>query len=77
MDLSFSQAVEAFARAGLGRQARGDPARANASTAWEKDKRRPNPLNTQGGIRWLRGKSIEYEREPLRLRDLIKGKREF
>ena len=32
----------------------------------------PNPLNIQGEIRWLRGKSIEYEREPLRLRDLIK-----
>ena len=38
MDLSFSQAVEAFARAGLGRRARGGLARANASTAWEKDK---------------------------------------
>ena len=37
----------------------------------------PNPLNIQGEIRWLRGKSIEYEREPLRLRDLIKGKRDF
>ena len=34
-------------------------------------------MNIQGEIRWLRGKSIEYEREPLRLRDLIKGKKEF
>ena len=39
--------------------------------------KRPNPLNIQGEIRWLRGKSIEYEREPLRLRDLINGKKDF
>ena len=39
--------------------------------------KRSNPLNIQRENRWQRGKSTEYSLKRLRLRDLIKGKRNF
>ena len=39
--------------------------------------KRSNPLNIQRENRWQRGKSTEYSLKRLRLRDLIKGKRDF
>ena len=68
MDLAFSQAAKAFARAGWGRRARGDPARANASTSWEKDKSIAKSIEYPGGnslaegkVHWIWARTIEIK----------------
>ena len=63
-----------FARGSLGPGPGPGPQRAKTLRRLGK---RSNPLNIQRENRWQRGKSTEYSLKRLRLRDLIKGKRDL
>ena len=60
LDLSFSQAVEAFARAGSGT---GAPS--SRAQMLRRLRKTTNPLNIQGEIRWLRENPLNFREKEL------------